>query len=397
MAKNIAVLGYGVVGSGVCEVIRTNAASLRKKADDDVIVKYILDIKEVDKTDPECSKITSDFNLILNDPEISVVAEVMGGATFAYDYTKALLSAGKNVVTSNKELVAKHGTELLAIAKEKGINYLFEASVGGGIPIIRPLYSCLAANEITKITGILNGTTNYILTKMFKEGCDFDTVLKEAQEKGYAEKDPTADVAGYDACRKIAILGSLVFGKRVDYNLIKTKGIADITPDDVSYAEKLNSVIKLIGQAEMKDGVVYASCEPRIVPNGTPLASIDGVFNGIMVNGNAIGEVVFYGPGAGKLPTASAVVADIIDSLRNIDKNRDYHWVDPAENFVADKSENEGDYLVILPKENLEKMGIPYSKTIEIHKDEIGIVTKTVKEGKIEEFSTYINRYMKLL
>ena len=397
MAKMVAVLGYGVVGSGVCEVIRTNAAKISEKAGDDVVVKYILDIKEVDKNDPECSKITSDFKLILNDPEISVVAEVMGGATFAYDYTKALLMAGKNVVTSNKELVAKHGTELLAIAKEHKINYLFEASVGGGIPIIRPLYSCLVANEITKITGILNGTTNYILTKMFKEGCDFNTVLLEAQAKGYAEKDPTADVEGYDACRKIAILGSLVFGKRVDYNLIKTKGITDITAKDVLYAEKLNSVIKLIGQAEIKDGIVYATCEPRIVEKGTPLASIDDVFNGIMVNGNAIGEVVFYGPGAGKLPTASAVVADIIDSLRNIDRNRAFDWTEAEDGFVADRSENEGEYLVVVNKENLEKVGIPYSKTVEICDEEIGMVTKTVKEKTIEEYNTYIKRYMKLL
>ena len=397
MAKKIAVLGYGVVGSGVCEVIRTNAASISKKADDDVVVKYVLDIKEVDKADPESSKITSDFNKILNDPEISVVAEVMGGATFAYDYTKALLLAGKNVVTSNKELVAKHGTELLAIAREKGINYLFEASVGGGIPIIRPLYSCLVANEITKITGILNGTTNYILTKMFKEGCDFETVLLEAQEKGYAEKDPTADVCGYDACRKIAILGSLVFGKRVDYNLIKTKGITDITSDDVTYAEKLNSVIKLIGQAEIKGGTVYASCEPRIVEKGTPLASIDDVFNGIMVNGNAIGEVVFYGPGAGKLPTASAVVADVIDSIRNIDRNRAFYWIDTDESFVAKQSENQGEYLIILDKENLNKISIPYIKTVEIKENEIGIVTETIKEGQIEALSAFIKRYMKLL
>ena len=395
MPKKVAVLGYGVVGSGVCEVIRTNAESISRKAGESIEVKYILDIRQIPPSDPESEKITSDFNLILNDPEISVVAEVMGGATFAYDYTKALLYAGKNVVTSNKELVAKHGTELLAIAKEKGINYLFEASVGGGIPIIRPLYSCLVANEITKITGILNGTTNYILTKMFKEGCDFETVLLEAQAKGYAEKDPTADVGGHDACRKIAILGSLVFGKKVDYNLIKTKGITNITSEDVMYAEKLNSVIKLIGQAEMKNGVVYASCEPRVVGKDSPLASIDGVFNGIMVNGNAIGEVVFYGPGAGKLPTASAVVADIIDSIRNIDRNRAFDWVEAEEGFVAPEAENEGEYLIILDKKNIDNINIPYSKTVEIYENEVGIVTNTIKEGCLE--SPYIKRYMKLL
>lgn len=391
----VAVMGYGVVGSGVCEVIRTNAKSLSEKLCDTVEVKYILDIKEVDPFDPEASKITKDFDMILNDPEITVVAEVMGGATFAYDYTKKLLLAGKHVVTSNKELVATKGTELLKIAKEKNVNYLFEASVGGGIPIIRPLYSCLAANEITKITGILNGTTNYILTKMFREGADFQAALKEAQEKGYAERNPSADVDGIDACRKIAILASLVFGKEVECNKVKTVGITEITASDVAYAEKLDSVIKLIGQAEMKDGKVYVSVEPRIIRKGTPLAAIDDVFNGIMVNGNAIGEVVFYGPGAGKLPTASAVVADIIDCLRN-DHNREYRWVPAEAEFVADSGDNFGQYLLITKDADCVENLFPIVERVNVSDGEWGLVTGEITEKELKKAETYLVKSIKL-
>lgn len=380
----VAVMGYGVVGSGVCEVIRTNAKSLAEKLGDEVEVKYVLDIKEVDPSDPEASKITKDFQRVLNDPEVSVVAEVMGGATFAYDYTKQLLLAGKHVVTSNKELVATKGTELLAIAKEKNVNYLFEASVGGGIPIIRPLYSCLAANEITKITGILNGTTNYILTKMFREGSDFATALKEAQEKGYAERNPSADVDGIDACRKIAILASLVFGKEVECDKIKTVGITGITASDVAYAEKMNAVIKLIGQAQMKDGKVYVSVEPRIIAKGTPLSAIDDVFNGIMVNGNAIGEVVFYGPGAGKLPTASAVVADIIDCLRN-DHNREYFWTSAEDHFMADSDDNFGRYLIITKDAAAIESLFTVEERVTVADGEVGLVTGEITEADLKK------------
>ncbi|MBO5409128.1 MAG: homoserine dehydrogenase [Clostridia bacterium] len=392
---NVAVMGYGVVGSGVCEVIRTNAKSLSEKLGDRVEVKYVLDIKQVDPADPEASKITSDFEQILNDPEVMVVAEVMGGATFAYDYTKKLLLAGKHVVTSNKELVATKGTELLKIAKDHNVNYLFEASVGGGIPIIRPLYSCLAANEITRITGILNGTTNYILTKMFREGADFATALKEAQEKGYAERNPSADVDGIDACRKIAILASLVFGKEVECDKIKTVGITGITESDVAYAEAMDSVIKLIGQAELKDGKVYVSVEPRVIKKGTPLASIDDVFNGIMVNGNAIGEVVFYGPGAGKLPTASAVVADIIDCLRN-DRNREYCWT-PAENgFVADSENNFGQYLLITKDPASVEQKLTIRERITVTDGECAFVTEEITEKQLQTISNSILKYIKL-
>lgn len=391
----VAVMGYGVVGSGVCEVIRTNKKSLAEKLGEEVEVKYVLDIREVDSSDPEASKVTKDFNKLLNDPEVTVVAEVMGGATFAYDYTKQLLMAGKHVVTSNKELVATHGTELLEIAREKNINYLFEASVGGGIPIIRPLYSCLAANEITRITGILNGTTNYILTKMFREGSDFVTALKEAQEKGYAEKNPTADVEGIDASRKIAILASLVFGKEVECNKIKTVGISGVTALDVAYAEKMNAVIKLIGQAEMKDGKVYVSVEPRIIPKGTPLASIDDVFNGIMVNGNAIGEVVFYGPGAGKLPTASAVVADIIDCLRN-DHNREYRWVKADFDFVAPMEENFGQYLLITENASEVEAMFEIIDKVSVKEGQVGLVTGLICEKDLHKADGKLIKYIKL-
>lgn len=396
MAYKVAVMGYGVVGSGVCEVIRVNAESLAKKVGDKVEVKYVLDIRQFDESDPQYSTITNDFNKILNDPEISVVAEVMGGATFAYDYTKKLLLAGKSVCTSNKELVATHGTELLKIAEENGANYLFEASVGGGIPIIRPLYSCLAANEITKITGILNGTTNYILTKMFNEGMDFETVLKEAQAKGYAEKDPTADVEGIDACRKIAILSSLVFGKFVDSNKIKTIGISNIDSDDVKYAEKLNSVIKLIGQAEKIDDKVYVSVEPRLIKKESSLANVNDVFNGIVVNGNAIGEVVFYGPGAGKLPTASAVVADIIDCLRNLEKHHEYTWSEGDDSFVAKKEENKGQYLIRTNNPEIIEKELPVVEKVAIKDVETGLVTDVITEENLLKSADNYIKYIKL-
>lgn len=396
MAYKVAVMGYGVVGSGVCEVIRINAESLSKKVGDKVEVKYVLDIRQFDESDPQYSTITNDFDKILNDPEISVVAEVMGGATFAYEYTKKLLMAGKSVCTSNKELVATHGTELLRLAKQNGANYLFEASVGGGIPIIRPLYSCLAANEINKITGILNGTTNYILTKMFNQGMDFETVLKEAQEKGYAEKDPTADVEGIDACRKIAILASLVFGKYVDSRKIKTVGITKIDSEDVKYAEKLDSVIKLIGQAEKIDGKVYVSVEPRLINKDNSLANVNDVFNGIVVNGNAIGEVVFYGPGAGKLPTASAVVADIIDCIRNLERHHEYTWSEGDDDFVADRIQNEGQYLIRTQNPQKLESELPILNSVSIKDGETGLVTDKIKEGELLKYADDYIKYIKL-
>ncbi len=341
----VAVMGYGVVGSGVVEVLDMNKKSIAQKVNEELDVKYILDIREF-KDDPYAHLITNNFENILNDGEIKVVAEVMGGVNPAYDFTKRLLENGKSVVTSNKELVAAHGAELLKIAKERNVNYLFEASVGGGIPVIRPINQCLAANEISSVKGILNGTTNYILTKMFKEGTDFDTALSDAQEKGYAERNPAADVEGHDACRKIAILASLVCGKKVNYEKIKTEGISDISSVDVAYAEKYGSVIKLIGSAELKDGKVYSSVEPSVIKNEHPLAGIEDVFNGVFINGNAVGDVMFYGRGAGKLPTASAVVADIIDCARNLDRNNNYYWEETDCDLVVPYEENTASFLV---------------------------------------------------
>lgn len=307
---NVAVLGFGTVGSGVVEII--NGKDFTKKTGQDINVKKILDIRTFDDS-PFGNLVTSDFDSILNDDEISIVIETMGGTNPAYDFTKRSLLAGKSVVTSNKELVATHGTELLQIARDKNVCYMFEASVGGGIPIIRPLGNCLAANDINWIMGILNGTTNYILTKMIKDGESFENALANAQEKGYAERNPSADVDGIDACRKIAILASLAFGKHVDCNKISTEGITKITLEDVAYARSINHSIKLIGQCKKVGDKVFAKVSPLMLPDNNALSDVEGVFNGILVNGSATGDVMFYGKGAGKLPTASAVVADVID------------------------------------------------------------------------------------
>lgn len=311
----IAIMGFGVVGSGVGEIISQSDDALKRRSGEEIEVARILDLRDFPESKFNC--FTKDFNDILNDPKIGIVAEVMGGINPAYDFTKQLLLAGKSVVTSNKELVAKHGTELLKIAEEKGVNYLFEASVGGGIPIIRPLYSSLCANELTEVLGILNGTTNYILTQMIKNGRSFETALHGAQENGYAEKDPTADVEGYDSVRKIAILASLAFGSYIDSEKLPTEGITKITLEDVAYAEKLGYVIKLLGMAKRDGDGVYARVCPAMLPRNHALAGIDDVFNGIMVKGEEVGDVMFYGRGAGSLPTASAVVSDIIDIVKH--------------------------------------------------------------------------------
>ncbi|BBF44368.1 homoserine dehydrogenase [Lachnospiraceae bacterium KM106-2] len=313
---NVSVLGYGTVGSGVVEVLDTNRESITKKAGQPINVKYILDRKDF-TGDPIQDKIVNDYNIIVNDPEVSIIVETMGGIHPAYEFVKQALENGKSVCTSNKELVAKHGSELLAIAREKSVNFLFEASVGGGIPIIRPLNQSLTADEIEEITGILNGTTNYILTKMTNEGLDFDTVLKDAQEKGYAERNPEADVEGYDACRKIAILTSLAYGMQVDYEDIYTEGITKITDVDIKYAKAINASIKIFGTSRRVDGKVYAMVAPMMIDQTHPLYSVNDVFNGIFVKGNVLGDVMFYGKGAGKLPTASAVVADVIDAAKH--------------------------------------------------------------------------------
>ncbi len=331
-----AVMGHGVVGSGVVEVFYKNHDSIVSRAGTDVDLKYILDIRDFPNL-PYSDKFTKNFEDILNDPEIEVVAEVMGGLKPAYDFTKRLLLAGKSVVTSNKELVAAKGAELLKIAKEKNVNYLFEASVGGGIPIIRPINQCLAANNIDEILGILNGTTNFIMTKMIKESMSFDDALALAQQLGYAEKDPTADVEGHDACRKICILASIAFGKHVYPAQVHTEGISKIALMDVAYAADYNSVIKLIGKVAMKqNGKLYCLVAPMLVSKESQLSSVDDVFNAIMVRGNATGDVMFYGKGAGKLPTASAVMADIIDCFKHIKARKNVFWEDGDPDYVDD-------------------------------------------------------------
>lgn len=317
---NIAVMGFGVVGSGTVELIYNNKEILKKRCGGDIEVKHILDLRDFPDS-PYADKLTKNFEDILNDDEVKVVCEVMGGKTFAYDYTKQLLEKGKSVVTSNKELVAYHGAELIKIAKEHGCNYLFEASVGGGIPIIRPLHKCLAANKIEKIAGILNGTTNFVLTKMIYDQMSFEEALAEAKRLGYAESDPTADVDGHDPCRKLCILGSLAFGKHIYPEYIHRAGIRDITLDDVEYAENAGYAVKLIGMIEdAGDGLVATVC-PRLVPVSNPLSTVNDVYNAIMVTGDALGDALFYGKGAGKFPTASAVVADVLDAVNNLDRD----------------------------------------------------------------------------
>lgn len=321
----IAVLGYGTVGSGVYEVLNTNQDSIDKNANEEIRIKYVLDLRDF-PGDPVQEYIVHDFNVILNDDDVKVIAEVMGGVEPAYTFVKSALLKGKSVVTSNKELVAKHGAELLQIAKEKNINFLFEASVGGGIPIIRPLNQSLTADEIYEITGILNGTTNYMLTKMTKDGLDYDDILKDAQAKGYAERNPAADVEGFDTCRKIAILVSLAIGKQVDFEKVYTEGITNISKTDIDYVKKLGKSIKLLATSKVTDKGVWARVSPVIIGEENPLSMVNDVFNAILVKGNVIGDVMFYGKGAGKLPTASAVVADIVDAVKHLGRNIMTSW-----------------------------------------------------------------------
>ncbi|WP_297212219.1 homoserine dehydrogenase [uncultured Flavonifractor sp.] len=332
---NVAILGFGVVGSGVAEVLATNGPHIDRKVDDLIRLKYILDVRDFPDS-PFADKVVHDFSLIENDPEVNIVVETIGGAKVALDFTRRALAAGKSVVTSNKELVAEHGCELLRLAQEHGVSYLFEASVGGGIPIIRPLNQCLAANEIEELCGILNGTTNYILTRMIRAGLSFDAALKEAQQNGYAEQDPTADIEGHDACRKICILASLAFGRHVYPRQVPTQGITAVTLADVAYAESCGKKIKLLGRAiHRADGKVCAYVAPHLVDGEDPLAGVEDVFNAITVKGNAIGDVMFYGRGAGKLPTASAVVADVIDAAKHRDEKKRMFWSEGGEDVTV--------------------------------------------------------------
>ena len=330
----VAIMGHGTVGSGVYAVFEMNAREISRAVGQPVEVKYVLDLRDFSSL-PYADKFITDFSVIENDPEVTVVAEVMGGVGAAYEFTKRCLKAGKSVCTSNKELVATHGEELLALAKAHNVNYLFEASVGGGIPVIRPMMQCLAANRIDEICGILNGTTNYILSEMIHKGVSFEDALKQAQALGYAENDPTADIEGHDACRKICILSDLAFGDKIEPNEVSCQGISKITLQDVALADELGYVIKLIGRAKRaENGKIYAFVAPHLVAKSSPLAAVEEVFNGIMVTGNAVGEVMFYGQGAGKLATASAVVADMMDAIAHADKRRPVEWGDGSEKLL---------------------------------------------------------------
>ncbi len=325
---SVAIMGHGVVGSGVAEILLTHKQKLYASLGEEIYIKKILDLREFPDS-PIADRFTKNFEDIINDLEIRVVVEVMGGLNPAYDFVKRCLKAGKSVVTSNKELVAAHGAELLALAKEENVNFMFEASVGGGIPIIRPMNQCLVANNVREVAGILNGTTNFILTKMIEDGMQFDEALKLAQDLGFAERNPAADIEGHDACRKICILASLAYGKHVYPENVHTEGITDITLDDVNLAEAFGYVIKLIGRVKkLESGKIDILTAPMLVPFKSQLSNIDNEFNGIMVRGDCTGDVVFYGKGAGKLPTASAVVADVVDCCKHLKARRFLFWAD---------------------------------------------------------------------
>ena len=384
----IAILGYGTIGSGVVEVLNTNRESIAKRAGDEIEVKYILDLRDF-PGDPMADKVVHDYDIIANDEEVQVVVEAMGGVEPAYTFVKRALMAGKNVATSNKALVAKHGAELLAIAKEKDINFLFEASVGGGIPIIRPLNSSLTADEIEEITGILNGTTNYMLSKMTFEGLEFDDVLKDAQSRGYAEADPTADIEGYDACRKIAILTSLVCGQQVDFEDIYTEGITKITATDIKYAKAMGRIIKLLATSKKVGNSYYAMVAPFMLSQQHPLYSVNDVFNAIFVHGNVLGDAMFYGSGAGKLPTASAVVADIVDIAKHLHRNIMISWSSKKLELVDCKKASSRFFVRATDSEEEVKAifgNVEFVKVPEIT-DEVGFVTDVLTEEEFEEKS----------
>ncbi len=348
-----AIMGHGTVGSGVAEILINK--NFIEKVGEEISIKYILDLRDFNNL-PYSDRFIKDFEIIKNDPEVKIVAEVMGGLHPAFEFVKECLENGKSVVTSNKELVAAKGDELLKIAKANGVSFLFEASVGGGIPIIRPLAQCLAANDINEITGILNGTTNYILNKMIVDNMDFDTALKLAQEKGFAEKDPTADIEGHDACRKICILASLAFGKHIYPEQVETEGITDITLEDVASADSFNCVIKLIGNTKRLDnGKITASVRPTLISRDSIISGVNGVFNTVMVNGDAVGDVMFYGKGAGKMATASAVVADILDCAKNIKNPRSLSWDKNDPDFVV-KSNIEEIFFVSVSSDDFESL-----------------------------------------
>ena len=394
---NVAIMGHGVVGSGVAEILINHADRIAAKAQTQVNVKYILDLRDF----PDLSysdKFIKDFDAILNDDSVKVVVEVMGGINPAYDFVKSCLLKGKSVATSNKELVAAKGAELIRLANENNVNFLFEASVGGGIPVLRPIAQCLAANEITEIAGILNGTTNFILNKMIVDNMDFDAALALAQEKGYAEKNPAADIEGHDACRKVSILAALGFGRHVYPDQVKTEGITDITLDDVESADNFGCVIKLIGRAKkLPNGKITASVRPTLVSRDCILSGVNGVFNAVMVNGDQTGEVMFYGKGAGKEATASAVVADVIDCVKHLSARKYLNWEDGAPDYVDNEYDEASRLYVRVASDDFDKLEAQFEALFPAvscvknkFRGEIAFITDEEKEsvinGKLSQF-----------
>ena len=387
----IAIMGYGTIGSGVAEVLDVNKDLITERAGEPIEVKYILDLRDF-PGDPNEDKIVHDYKTIVEDDEVGLVVEAMGGVEPAYTFVKEMLLAGKQVATSNKNLVAEKGSELIALAREKKINFMFGASVGGGIPIIRPLNICLTADEIEEITGILNGTTNYMLTRMANEGISFADVLKDAQEKGYAEADPTADVEGYDPCRKIAILTSLVCGKQVDYTDIYTEGITKITSEDFAYAKKMDRSIKLLASSKSVDGSYCCMVAPFMLDKAHPLCNVNDVFNGVFVHGNMLGDAMFYGSGAGKLPTASAVVADVVDMVKHTNVNIYIEWK-PEKVTLVDYKESKNAFFVrtTSDKNAVETVFGAVEYVEDVVAGEIGFVTEKMQESVFAEKSEQIS------
>lgn len=386
---NIAIMGYGTVGSGVFEVITKNKDIVNKKAGEEINIKYVLDLREFPGMPVE-KVLTHNIDDILDDESVKVVVEVMGGIEPAYTFVKSALLKGKSVATSNKALVAAHGPELIQIARDKNVNFFFEASVGGGIPIIRPLNECLTADKILEITGILNGTTNFILTKMSKKGRNFEDVLKKAQDLGYAEKDPTADIEGHDACRKIAILSSLAFGKTAHFEKIHTEGITKITKRDFEYAKELDCEIKLVGTSKRLENGISAMVAPIMLKKNHPLSTVDGVFNAIFVKGNMLGDTMYYGSGAGSLPTASAVVSDVIDAIKHMGENVHIDWEDEELDILELKDvpvygfiRMSGDLKTIKTESKVLFEGCEF---VDIgYEDEIAVLTGKETEGSLSE------------
>lgn len=390
----VAVLGYGTVGSGVVEVIEKNRDMVNKKSGEELEIKYVLDLRDF-PGDPVQEKVVHDISVILDDPEVKIICETMGGIEPAYSFSKEAIMRGKSVCTSNKELVAAHGPELIRLAEENKCNYLFEASVGGGIPIIRPINYSLTAEKIDRITGILNGTTNYILTKMAKEGADFETVLKEAQKKGYAEKNPEADVEGYDACRKIAILSSLMLGKTVHYEDIYTEGITKIETADFKYARLLKKSIKLLALSKNDDEGCFAMVAPFMIDKEHPLYSVNDVFNAVFVHGNMLGSSMYYGRGAGKLPTASAVVSDVVDCARHLGKTVMCFWEEEKVS-ILDREDTSRRFFVRMKKSacNEEDAAKVFGTIRPVYvpelPEEYGFVTDILTEKEFEEKAAFL-------